>query len=88
MKSDYRRTLSLLCPTCAGPEFEFDSEENEATRTYSCRGCGLKFSHDEIMISNRARIDAEVENIKSEVLGDVQQKLRDVFKGMKGWKVK
>ena len=40
------------------------------------------------MISNSARIDAEVEQIKSEVLGDVQKKLRDAFKGMKGWKVK
>ena len=88
MKSEYSRSLSLLCPTCAGAEFEFDAQENEATRIYSCQGCGLKFSHDEIMISNSARIGAEVEQIKSEVLGDVQKKLRDAFKGMKGWKVK
>jgi hypothetical protein len=88
MKSGYSRSLSLLCPTCAGAEFEFDSEEDDTTRTYHCQGCGLKFSHDEIMTSNSARIDAEVEQIKSEVLDDIQKDLRNAFKGLKGWKVK
>lgn len=88
MKSDYSRSVSLLCPTCAGAEFEFDSEKQEAARVYSCQGCGLEFSHDEIMISNLARIGAEVEKMKSEVLDDIKKGLHDAFKGLKEWKIK
>jgi rubredoxin len=88
MRKSYDRSMQLLCPTCAGADFEFDSILSEDIRQYSCRSCGLIFSHDDVMKSNGARISVEIEEIKKEVLADIKDDLRKAFKGLKGWKIK
>lgn len=88
MTKDYSRSLELLCPTCAGSSFEFDKDIDQAVRTYQCGGCGNSFSHEHLMQSNSARIDAEVEAIGEEVLGDAMKELRKAFASNKFIKIK
>jgi hypothetical protein len=88
MKKDYDRSISLICPTCAGSEFEFDSSIDELERVYTCAGCGLTCSHRDILASNSARISAEIEEMKNEVISDMRKDFRKIFSGMKGWKLK
>ena len=88
MKNHYDRSISLLCPTCAAAEFEFDADLDEAVREYACMSCGLKLSRDEILKSNGASISAEVDKADLEILDDVKESFRKAFKGLKGWTLK
>ncbi|GLS86483.1 hypothetical protein GCM10010873_14570 [Cypionkella aquatica] len=88
MTKDYSRSLELLCPTCAGVSFEFDNDVDEAVRTYQCKGCGGSFDHEHIMQANSSRVEAEIEAIGEEVLGDAVKKLRKAFAGNKFIKIK
>lgn len=88
MAKDYSRSLELLCPTCAGASFDFDADLDEAVRSYQCGGCGLSFSHEDLMQSNSSRIEAEIEAIGDEVMGEVLNRLRKSFAGNKFIKIK
>jgi hypothetical protein len=81
MPQDYSRSVELLCPTCAGSEFDFDDEVDETVRLYHCAGCGGSFDHEHLMLANSARIDAEVDALGEEVVKDALKKLRKSFEG-------
>ncbi|MDO8884075.1 hypothetical protein [Pseudotabrizicola sp.] len=88
MTNGISRSLELLCPTCAGSAFEFDDNIDEIVRTYQCLGCGGSFSHDQIMLANASRIEAEVEAIGEELVGDAVKRLKKAFSGNKFIKIK
>lgn len=88
MKTDYDRSLPLLCPTCASTDFAFDDAEAKELRVYVCNSCGLCTSHQGLMESNAERINAAVDELKNDVVADFSKDIRAAFKGMKGWAAK
>jgi hypothetical protein len=88
LTKDYSRALNLLCPTCAGSEFEFDIEIEKEMRIYQCIGCDRSFDHDQLMHSNSSRIEAEVSAIGQELIGDTVKMLRKGLSGNKLFKLK
>ena len=88
MKTNYDRSLLLLCPTCASSDFAFEDTEPEELRVYVCNSCGLSASHQAIMESNAERISAAVDELKNDVVADFSKDIRATFKGLKGWTVK
>ena len=42
----YNRSISLLCTTCGGEQFEFDGEEST---TFKCGACGLEIEKEALI---------------------------------------
>lgn len=83
---DRSRSITLHCQTCAGADFEHDPENLDAPIT--CVGCGRVYSREELIALNGEVIDAGVDEIKAEIIGDVRQQLKDAFRGSKYFKVR
>lgn len=76
MKNDYSRSITLQCSTCGGGDFEHDGDEGPV----HCVGCNRNYTREELIRENGARIEAEVDEVKSEVLSDVRKEFGKIFK--------
>ena len=74
MKANYDRSISLQCPTCGGADFEHDETEH-----VKCVRCERTLTKSELQEANGARIETEIEELKSEVLKDVHADLKKAF---------
>jgi hypothetical protein len=72
----YNRSITLRCSTCAGSDFEFE----DAAGPLRCTSCDRVFSREELIAENGEIIEAEVAEVKAELLGDVTKELRDSFR--------
>lgn len=79
MKDSYDRSISMQCPTCGGECFEHQ-EDQPIVR---CVRCDQVMTKEELREANGARIEAEVDEVKAEVLKDVRA---DFAKTFKKWK--
>lgn len=79
----YTRSVAMICPTCGNREFEF-GEEGDPIR---CMSCDREFTREELIEENGEVIDAELHEMKDQILGDVTKELRNAlgkaFKGSK-----
>jgi len=82
----HNRSVSLLCSTCGGTQFERDDEmENSPIR---CNGCSRVFSKDELIQENDEVIQAEIGQMKSDIVADITAQFKKQFKNSKFIKVK
>ena len=80
MKNDYSRNISLLCPTCGASDFSYDEDRPENDRSYECQGCGLSFSHQEMLDGNQELVSRAVEETKQEILSDIHKDFKKMLK--------
>lgn len=73
----YSRSIALMCPTCGHKDFERDGKDDAPLR---CVGCDRRFTREELIQENGEVIAAEVDEVKAEVLKDVTQEMRNMFK--------
>ena len=76
---DHSRSVSLHCSTCGGDQFEDDDELEEGP--VRCVGCGRTFAREEVIRENGEHVEANVEEIKDEVMRDFGAGLQKAFKG-------
>ena len=82
----YARTIAMRCSTCGGTDFEYDADLPDGP--IRCVGCDRIFDRQELIDENGATIEAHVDEVKSEIMGDVRKNFRDAFKGNKYIKIK
>lgn len=84
----YNRSVKLRCSTCASTDFEYDKEREDGP--IRCTSCDRVFSREELIKENGENIDMEVDEVKAEVVADLQRELtsslRKAFSGSKGIK--
>lgn len=84
----YNRSITLLCPTCGHKDFERDDEDGPIR----CTSCDRVFTRDELIRENGPVIEAEVAEVKAEVVADLRKHLHDslakAFRGKKGVRFK
>lgn len=79
MKDSYGRSVSLQCPTCGSESFEHENDKPDVR----CVRCDRVMTKSELREANGARIEAEVDEVKAEVLKDVKADLAKMFKKWK-----
>lgn len=75
----YTRSINLMCPTCGGTEFAMDGE-GENIVSARCVSCDRILTADELMRENGELIEANVDEMKDELLKDATRELRDGLK--------
>ena len=83
---DYKRTITLLCPLCGNDQFEsLDVEEGEEldapdTIRFKCSDCKSIFTKAELIENNNESIESSIDEVKEEVIKDLEKKLKELFK--------
>ena len=84
----YSRSIKLLCATCGSGDFEFEDEAGPLR----CTSCDRVFMREELIRENGSLIESELDEVKAQVIGDVQKELSDslrkAFSGSKFIKFK
>lgn len=74
----YNRSIKLHCSTCGSTDFDHDRERDDGP--IRCTSCDRVFTRDELIRENGATIDANVAEVKKEVVADVQKQLNETLR--------
>jgi uncharacterized Zn finger protein (UPF0148 family) len=76
----YTRSVALLCPTCGNSLLEQSEDSEKQERTIYCPSCDRTMTTEELIHENGEVIDGAVDQMREEVLEDVQKELKDMLK--------
>lgn len=80
------RNVTLHCPVCGNDQFScLDEEINDGPDTpddtrYQCADCKSIFTKAELIEENQDIINANIEEVKEELLKDLKKELKRIFK--------
>jgi uncharacterized Zn finger protein (UPF0148 family) len=77
MKSDYSRSLTLVCSVCGNSSFDFDTADGSIL----CATCERIYpSKDDLIAENGTRVDHGMDEMKNEVVKDIKKTFSKLFK--------
>lgn len=80
--SKYNRSIPVHCPTCGSSTFSSDdSVPDEDSKVMTCAACGREITKAELLAANAENVEAHLDEVKTQVLKDVEKQLKDAFKG-------
>lgn len=80
------RNVTLSCPVCGNDQFSsLDSENDDLSDApddtrIQCADCKSIFTKAELIDANQDVINANIEEVKQELLKDLEKKLKKMFK--------
>ncbi len=86
---DLSRNISLLCPVCGNDQFEHLGEQSEELQEplfdvrFRCSDCGSIFTKEALLRENSEKINIAVEEIKADVIKEIEKELKNSLKGFK-----
>lgn len=83
----FNRTLTLLCPTCGGTQFETDANEISDS-LFRCKSCQREVTKQELIDENRENITENIKEIGQGVREEVANELKRAFAGIKNIKIR
>ncbi|MBO6766242.1 hypothetical protein [Maricaulis sp.] len=86
MKDNYNRSITLHCETCGGTDFRHDDEDDSSPVT--CAGCDREYLRSELIELNYEHIEAEKQEMLSEIQKDVKDDIKKMFKRSKWISIK
>ncbi|EPL6456946.1 hypothetical protein AB7V82_09325 [Providencia stuartii] len=72
----HNRSVTLHCPVCGNTEFEIYGEQ-DATK---CSDCGYELTKDELIRENDENIQANVNEMKEDIIKDIKKMFKKSFK--------
>lgn len=75
---DLSRNISLNCDTCGNDQFEYELEADNSG--YKCTSCGRIYTKDELIGANEFKINLNIEDIKKEVISEVEKDIKKAFR--------
>ena len=82
---DYNRNIAMLCPICGNDQFSaLDNVEDlqdapDETRV-QCSDCKKILTKAELIESNQHIIDENIEEVRKDLMKDIEKKLKKMFK--------
>ena len=81
---DHSRSVTMHCPTCGGTQLEYDNEIESGP--VECKGCCRVFTREELIRENGEHIEANLAEVKREIVSDLRDELRKAFRGNKNFR--
>ena len=79
----YKRKVTLVCPTCGNTQFEYEDDLGSSNQLIRCPSCNSEFAKEELIRKNKRVIDNNVDEMKKEVIKDVEKEIKNIFKNLK-----
>lgn len=73
------KTITLYCGICGSSDFKIDSEKS----LYTCAQCDEVYTKAEVINDNKYIIDQHVDEMKKELMNDIEDKFKKMMKGFK-----
>ena len=82
---DYNRNIAMLCPICGNNQFSTldnveDLQEAPDETRIQCSDCKKILTKAELIESNQHIIDENIEEVKKDLMKDIEKKLKKMFK--------
>ncbi|WP_329736258.1 ECs_2282 family putative zinc-binding protein [Catenibacterium mitsuokai] len=83
---DLNKKVTLYCDRCGNDQFYFEDTNNSDVELVSddtilkCSDCGKIFTKEELIELNAEVITANVEDMKEEIVKEVQREINKLFK--------
>ena len=83
---DLNKKVTLYCDRCGNDQFYFEETNNSDMELVSddtilkCSDCGKIFTKEELIELNAEVITANVEDMKEEIVKEVQREINKLFK--------
>lgn len=83
---ELNKKVTLYCDRCGNDQFYFEDTNNSDVELVSddtilkCSDCGKIFTKEELIELNAEVITANVENMKEEIVKEVQKEINKLFK--------
>lgn len=83
---DLNKKVTLYCDRCGNDQFYFEDTNNSDVELVSgdtilkCSDCGKIFTKEELIELNAEVITANVEDMKKEIVKEVQREINKLFK--------
>lgn len=83
---DLNKKVTLYCDRCGNDQFYFEDTNNSDVELVSddtilkCSDCGKIFTKEELIELNAEVITANVEDMKEEIVKEVQKEINKLFK--------
>lgn len=80
------RNVMLYCPTCGNDQFSSVDVENDGilyapdNTRIQCADCKCIFTKAELIEANQDVINANIEEVKQDLIKDLEKKLKKMFK--------
>jgi len=88
----HSRSVSLLCPTCGGTQFEIETGVDEAVELTKCAACKRVITKDDLIQENSENISEHVKEMEKQISEDLAKELKDTlaktFRGSKNIRIK
>lgn len=86
---DFTRNVAMLCPICGNDQFESLDADIDDLGTAAddvrikCSDCGAVFTKEELIKENSERINANVDEVKEEMLKQFDKELKKTLRKFK-----
>lgn len=86
--SKLARQISLLCSTCGRDKFEMQDDnytdffEASDDVKVKCIYCNRVFTKKELLEDNQEMINANIEDVKNEIMKDIEKDFKKLFRRM------
>ena len=82
---DYNRNIAMLCPICGNDQFSTidnveDLQEAPDETRIQCSDCKKILTKAELLESNQHIIDANIEEVEKDLMKNIENKLKKMFK--------
>lgn len=88
----YSRSVSLLCPTCGGTQFETEKGADGVVELTKCAVCKRVITKDDLIQENSENISEHVKEMGKQITEDLAKELKatlaKAFRGNKNIRIK
>ncbi len=74
---NYNREIKLFCPICGNDQFESIDTDDARVK---CSDCQRIYTKEELIDGNQEAIETNIDEVKDELMKDLQKKLKKMFK--------
>lgn len=77
---NYKRSISLYCPTCGGTSFETAGGPDELIATAKCVSCGREMTKEDLITENSENISEHAKEMGREIVRDAAEEFKNSLK--------
>lgn len=76
----YSRSVSLLCPTCGGTDFQHDTAVVASDAPVTCARCGLEITKDDLINANAENLSINTREVAEAAAKDITKELAETLR--------